>query len=152
MVGGDAKKLEGLLNFVRYRLQEDHLDEYVQSLTHEPSRQKIRYYISDLIREQNDYALSIPLNEVVEWVQKEITELGVLQGILDDPTVSSIEINGPEQVIIEQGGQDIHRPDIKFQSVSHLYEVINKMLMPIGKPISSTDPIVDANYRGSGFV
>lgn len=145
---GDAKKLEGLLNFVRYRLQEDHLDEYVQSLTHEPSRQKIRYYISDLIREQNEYALSIPLNEVVEWVQKEITELGVLQGILDDPTVSSIEINGPEQVIIEQGGQDIHRPDIRFQSVSHLYELINKMLMPIGKPISSTDPIVDANYRG----
>lgn len=145
---GDAKKLESLLNFVRFRLQGDHLDEYVQSLTHEPSRQKIRYYISDLIREQSEYALSIPLSETVKWVQKEITELGVLQEILDDPTISSIEINGPDEVIVEQDGIDFHRPDIRFQSVAHLYEVINKMLMPIGKPISSTDPIVDANYRG----
>ncbi|GGG06254.1 hypothetical protein GCM10010912_58580 [Paenibacillus albidus] len=145
---GDYKKLESLLNYVRFRLQEDHLDEYVQSLTHEPSRQKIRYYISDLVREQTDYALTIPVNVAVEWVQKEITELGVLQGILDDPSISSIEINGPDQVIVEQGGEDKHLPDIRFQSITHLYEVINKMLMPIGKPISSTDPIVDANYRG----
>ncbi|ULO07139.1 CpaF family protein [Paenibacillus sp. 19GGS1-52] len=145
---GDAKKLESLLNFVRFRLQGDHLDEYVQSLTHEPSRQKIRYYISDLIREQSEYALTLPLSEAVEWVQKEITELGVLQEILDDPKISSIEINGPDEVIVEQDGIDVHRPDIRFQSVAHLYEVINKMLMPIGKPISSTDPIVDANYRG----
>ncbi|WP_342436715.1 ATPase, T2SS/T4P/T4SS family [Paenibacillus sp. FSL L8-0436] len=145
---GDFKKLESLKNYVRYRLQEDHLDEYVQSLTHEPSRQKIRYYISDLVREQTEYALSIPVNEAVEWVQKEITELGVLQGILDDPSISSIEINGLDQVIVEQGGQDKHLPEIRFQSITHLYEVINKMLMPIGKPISSTDPIVDANYRG----
>lgn len=145
---GDAKKLESLLNFVRFRLQGDHLDEYVQSLTHEPSRQKIRYYISDLIREQSEYALTLPLSEAVEWVQREITELGVLQEILDDPKISSIEINGPDEVIVEQDGIDVHRPDICFQSVAHLYEVINKMLMPIGKPISSTDPIVDANYRG----
>jgi len=145
---GDAELLVKLLNSVRYRLQKEHLDEYVQSLTHEPSRQKIRYYIADIVREQNQYVFSISTNDVVNWMQKEITELGVLQEILDDPTISSIEINGPNRVIVEQDGKDIHRDDIFFQSVKHIYDVINKMLMPIGKPISSTEPIIDANYRG----
>lgn len=88
------------------------------------------------------------INDLVEWVQKEITELGVIQEILDDPTISSIEINGPGQVIVEQDGRDVHRQDIRFNSARHYHEVINKILMPIGKPVSSTEPIVDANYRG----
>ncbi|MEC0167373.1 CpaF family protein [Paenibacillus graminis] len=148
ITASDAEKLDKLLNFIRHRLQSDHLDEYIQSLTQEPARQKVRYYISDLVREQTEFVFIMPLIEVIEWVQKEITELGVLQEVLDDKSISSIEINDVDQVIVEQNGKDIHRPDIRFQSVKHIYDVINKMLMPIGKPISSTEPIVDANYRG----
>lgn len=144
----DAKKFEQLLSSVRHRLQDKHMDDYIQSLTQEAARQKVRYYIADFVREQTDLVFSIPLSEVIEWVQREITELGVLQEVLDDPSISSIEVNNIDQVIVEKDGRDMHLPNIRFQSVQHLYEVINKILMPIGKPISSTEPIVDANYRG----
>ncbi|GIP61132.1 CpaF family protein [Paenibacillus woosongensis] len=147
--GLDHKKLNDLANFVRSKLQQKHMDDYVKSLTNEAARQKVRYLISDFVREQSEYHFTtMDINSVVEWVQKEITELGVIQEILDDPSISSIEINGPDQVIVEKGGKDIHRPDIRFNSARHYHEVINKILMPIGKPISSTEPIIDANYRG----
>lgn len=146
---GDVRKLDELTNSVRSQLQEKHMEEYIQSLTNGQARQKIRYYISDMIREQTNFSFSsMSVKEIIEWVQKEITEMGVIQIILDDPSISSIEINGPNQVIVEQNGENIHRPEIQFQNVEHLYQTINKMLTPIGKPISSTEPIIDANYRG----
>ncbi|KFM92995.1 ATPase, T2SS/T4P/T4SS family [Paenibacillus macerans] len=144
----DSKKLNDLTNLIRSRLQQNHMDDYINSLTNEAARQKIRYLISDYVREQIEYTFNMKINDLVEWVQKEITELGVIQEILDDPTISSIEINGPDQVIVEQDGRDVHRQDVRFNSARHYHEVINKILMPIGKPISSTEPIVDANYRG----
>jgi pilus assembly protein CpaF len=149
MSQSETKRLEELTNIIRGLLQKNYMDEYIQSLTNAQARKKIRYYISDMIREQPDASISsMSLPEVIEWVQKEITELGVIQEILDDPEISSIEINGPNQVIVEKNGENIHRPDIKFQSIHHLYQTIDKMLTPIGKPVSSTEPIIDANYRG----
>lgn len=145
----DTKKLNDLSNYVRNQLQQQYMDDYVRSLTNEQARQKVKYLISDIVREQSEYAFTtMKINDVIVWVQKEITELGVIQEILDDPSISSIEINGPDEVVVEQNGKDIHRPDIRFNSVRHYHEIINKILTPIGKPISSTDPIIDANYRG----
>lgn len=144
----DQQQLDSLQAYVRTQLTKNHLDEYVKSLTNEQIRQKIKYYIADIIREQSDFTVSLPINEVIEWVQKEITELGVIQEILDDPSISSIEVNGPDRVIVEQDGRDIHLKDIRFRDNQHLLQTINKILLPIGKPISSTEPIVDANYRG----
>ncbi|MGG3278954.1 ATPase, T2SS/T4P/T4SS family [Paenibacillus solani] len=144
----DQQQLDNLQSYVRAQLTKNHLDEYVKSLTNEQIRQKVKYYIADIIREQSEYSVTLPINEVIEWVQKEITELGVIQEILDDPSISSIEVNGPDRVIVEKDGQDIHLKDIRFRDNQHLLQTINKILLPIGKPISSTEPIVDANYRG----
>jgi pilus assembly protein CpaF len=145
----DTKKLNDLSKYVRNQLQQQYMDDYVRSLTNEQARQKVKYLIGDIVREQSEYAFNtMKINDVIVWVQKEITELGVIQEILDDPTISSIEINGPDAVIVEIDGKDIHRPDIRFNSVRHYHQVISKILTPIGKSISSMNPIVDANYRG----
>lgn len=144
----DAKNLEDLTTSVRYYIQKNHLDDFVRGMLDDECRQKVRYFISDYIREQTDLTFSMNINEVIEWVQKEITELGVLQKILDDPKITSIEINAPDQVIVEENGITRHAEEVKFQNTHHLYQTLNKILMPIGQPISSSEPIVDANYKG----
>lgn len=144
----DVEKIEQLCNQIRYQLKQDYLDDYVKAMINEESRQKIRYFISDAVREQTQFTFNMSIQKVIDYVQKEITELGVIQEILDDPNISSIEINGPDQVIVEDKGITKHREDIKFPNMKSLYNTIDKMLMPIGKPISSSEPIVDANYRG----
>lgn len=143
----DAEKIDMLLQSIRQALIKEHLDEYVNSLIDEHARQKVRYYIADMIREQTEYQFNASINSVIEWVQKEITELGVLQEVLDDPEISSIEVNSPENTIVERNGID-EVANIKFRNQEHLRQTLDKILMPLGKPISSTEPIIDANYRG----
>ena len=144
----DSSKLNNLVDTVRQELQEKHMDEYVNSLMNEQARQKFRYLIGDVVREIKTDITGMTLNEVVNWVQREITELPVIQEILDEPSISSIEINGPDQVIIEQDGVIKHREDLKFRDERHYMSTINRMLNSIGKPINSKNPVVDANYRG----
>jgi len=143
----DMEKIDLLLQSVRQSLMNDHLDEYVNSLIDEHARQKIRYYIADTIREQTKFQFNAPMNLVIEWIQMEITELGVLQEVLDDPEISSIEVNSPDDVIVERNGID-EPTNIKFRNQEHLRQTLDKILMPLGKPISSDKPIIDANYRG----
>ncbi|OMD10630.1 hypothetical protein BJP50_28355 [Paenibacillus odorifer] len=144
----EMKNITSITERIRGQLAEGHLDDYVSSLTNEDKRQKIKYLIADMVRSITDFVFTMPITDVIEMVQKEITELGVIQEILDDPTISSIEINGPDQVIAEINGKDVHMEHIKFQGTEHLIQTIDKMLMPIGKPLSSNEPIIDANYRG----
>ncbi|WP_214607669.1 hypothetical protein, partial [Mycobacterium tuberculosis] len=114
----------------------------------EQARQKFRYLIGDVVREIKVDIKGMTLNEIVQWVQRDITELPVIQDILDDPSISSIEMNGPSQIMVEQNGVNIHRKDLKFRDEKHYMSTINRMLNSIGKPISSKNPVVDANYRG----
>ncbi|WP_338709184.1 ATPase, T2SS/T4P/T4SS family [Paenibacillus amylolyticus] len=145
----DAETLDQkLVPYVRQKLMDNHLDDYVKSLMNEHERQKVRYFIADIIREQKEYQFNASIPAVIEWVQKEITELGVLQEALDDPTISSIEVNGVNQVMVEQNGVEEHLEHIQFRNNDHLRQTIDKILMPIGKPISSNEPIIDANYQG----
>ncbi|NOU80772.1 hypothetical protein GC101_18070 [Paenibacillus sp. LMG 31459] len=144
----EMKNIDSLTDRIRNLLAEKYLDDYVSSLTNEDKRQKIKYLIADMVRSTTDISFSMPISEVIEIIQKEITELGVLQEILDNPQISSIEINAPDQVIAEINGKDVHVEHIKFQNTEHLIQTIDKMLMPIGKPLSSNEPIIDANYRG----
>lgn len=144
----DEENRRQLVDEVQDYLRNQHLDEFVESRINPDTRQKVKYYIADYIREQNTFKFSMNINAVIEYIQKEITELGELTEVLDNPDISSIEINREDQVIVEEKGVIRHKEEIRFQSVKHLYQVIDKMLMPIGKPISSDKPIVDANVRG----
>ncbi|MCY9542851.1 Flp pilus assembly complex ATPase component TadA [Paenibacillus alvei] len=144
----DEQNRNKLIADVRNYLYEQHLDEFVDSTMNQDTRQKIKYYIADYIRERNTYKFSVNINEIITYIQREITDMGVIQEILDNPNISSIEINGPDQVIVEEKGEIDHKKEIRFQDVKHIYQIIDRMLLPIGKPISSTEPIVDANIRG----
>ncbi|MNW32161.1 putative conjugal transfer protein [compost metagenome] len=144
----DVEKLDKLCNQIRHTLKENYLDDYVKSMINDDSRQRIRYFIADEVREQTNFSFQMNIQDVIDYVQREITELGILQEILNNPNISSIEINGPNQVIVEENGVTKHKEEIRFQNRTHYNNTIDKILMPIGKPISSSNPIVDANYRG----
>ncbi|OAB30518.1 ATPase, T2SS/T4P/T4SS family [Paenibacillus macquariensis] len=144
----DAEVFKSLVDHTRRYLRQHYSDEFVAAIFDERERSKIKYYISDFIREQTQYKFQIDIDIVIEMVQREITEMGVLQPALDDPKVSSIEINGPDEVICETSGVPTHDESIRFQDNEHIYSVISKMLTPMGRTLSANDPVIDSNYRG----
>lgn len=144
----DEENLKSLLERTQQHLITNYNDEFVVAIIDEEARNKVKYHISDFIGEQRDYKFSMDISEVIENIQTEITEMGVLQPALDDSRISSIEINGPNEVIVERDGFPVHMTEIRFQDNDHIYRTIDKMLMPIGKSLTANEPIIDANYRG----
>lgn len=144
----DDENIKSLLESTQQHLITHYNDEFVKAIIDEEARQRVKFHIMDYIRDQRDLKFSMAISEVTNYIQTEITEMGVLQPALDDPSISSIEINGPTEVIVEKNGFPVHMTEIRFQDVDHIYRTIDKMLMPIGKSLTANEPVVDANYRG----
>ncbi|WP_268626997.1 CpaF family protein [Paenibacillus alvei] len=144
----DIDNMNELSKSVRSYLRDHHVDDFINSMMQKEARLKVCYFIADWIRENNRFSFSMNINDVIEWIQKDITGLGPLQDILDDPDITNIDINGPDKVIVECKGVTIHRKDIRFQSLAHMYQIIDKMLMGLGKPLTASECIIDANYKG----
>ncbi|GIP08238.1 type II secretion system protein E [Paenibacillus macerans] len=144
----DDENLKTLLERTQQHLIANYNDEFVKAIIDEQARNRVKYHISDFVRDQRDFKFGMDISEVIDHIQTEITEMGVLQPALDDSSISSIEINGPTEVIVEKDGFPMHMKEIRFQDNDHIYRTIDKMLMPIGKTLTANEPIIDANYRG----
>ncbi len=81
-------------------------------------------------------------------IPKEIFEESLLQffapirPLLDDPGVSDIMINGPNQVYYEKKGT-LHLADSKFDSVEHLTAALRNAAQYVGKHIDEERPILE---------
>jgi pilus assembly protein CpaF len=144
----DVHGIMALIDKTKAYLKERHPHDYIQSFVDEKARARIWYTISDYIKEQKNIRFRTDLRRVTAFVQREITELGVLQIALNDPKITSIEINAPAETVVELSGKPVHDKRIIFSDNEHIYRTIDKLLMPLGKTLSANEPIIDANYRG----
>lgn len=144
----DVHMIMSLIDKTKAYLKEKHPHDYIQSFVDDRARARIWYAIGDYIKEQKSIRFRTDLRRVTAFVQREITELGVLQPALNDPKITSIEINSPTETVIELNGKPVHDKRIIFNDNEHIYRTIDKLLMPLGKTLSANEPIIDANYRG----
>jgi pilus assembly protein CpaF len=74
---------------------------------------------------------------------------GILEPLLNDPTIKEIMINGPKRIFIERDGRPEPARDkqgqlLNFHDRAELTHVIEKIVSPINRKVDETDPIVDA--------
>ncbi len=144
----DSDKIYNLTTIVKAYLRDNYGELYISSLVNPEHRKEIRYIISDFIKENKKAEFNLSLEQVIAKVQEEITELGVIQRALDDPTITNIDINGINSTYVEQNGVDVFRPDIAFQSEEHLYQIIDRLLLMEGKTLTAAEPHIDSFFRG----
>ena len=75
-------------------------------------------------------------------VFESIRGLGVLGGIIVDPDVTEIMINGYKNIFIEKEGQ-LHKLESRFESRRELEIIITKFVSRAGRAVNESDPIVD---------
>lgn len=68
--------------------------------------------------------------------------LAPIRPYLDDPTVSEVMINGPEQIYIERKGQ-IERTPARFSSREALIAALRNLAQFVGKQIDENRPILE---------
>lgn len=81
----------------------------------------------------------IMIAEIVD----ETIGFGPITPLLNDPSVSEVMVNGPEQVYVERDGKLI-LTGIKFRDNAHVLHIIDKIVAPIGRRIDESMPMVDA--------
>ena len=81
--------------------------------------------------------------ELTFYVVNNIKRLGVLQPILDDPSVTEVMINGPDCIFVERNGRLFRSPE-RFESNKQLEDIIQKIVANVNRTVDSLHPICDA--------
>lgn len=83
---------------------------------------------------------------IVDTVFNSLRRLDIIQPILDDPRVTEIMINGPDNIFIEKDGR-ISRLDQQFESEQKLEDIIQIMVTAVNRTVNESTPIVDARLK-----
>jgi pilus assembly protein CpaF len=76
-------------------------------------------------------------------IQHETLGFGPLEPLLQDPEISDIMVNGPDQVYIEKSGK-IQKIDSVFKDNDHLMTIIERIVSKVGRRVDESSPLVDA--------
>lgn len=80
---------------------------------------------------------------LVQEVLDDILGLGVLQPLMDDPSITEIMVNGTRSLYFERDGQ-IHGAHRVFETADQIMLVIDRILAPLGRRLDESSPIVNA--------
>jgi pilus assembly protein CpaF len=82
------------------------------------------------------------LNEIFEYA----TSTGAIDEFFEDPQISEIMVNGPNQIFIERHGK-LLLTDAKYESELQLRLALNHIINPFGRYVNYKHPTVDAHLR-----
>ncbi len=95
-----------------------------------------------LLERRLSYDLDVK-RDMVKLVIDDIVGYGPINDLVNDPSVSEIMVNGPDQVYLERDGK-IYLTDIRFRDNAHVLHIIDKICAPLGRRIDESSPMVDA--------
>ena len=77
--------------------------------------------------------------------------LDILQELVDDPRVTEIMVNGPDQVFVETGGK-IGRWEKSFESREQLEDLIQQSVSSVNRIVNTSMPLADARLSDGSRV
>lgn len=129
-------------------------EQMVLSAVHQDAaqvEQVIGNYVEKVL-EENPFA--VPVSErskIVSDLKDEMLGLGPIEVLLKDPSVTEIMVNGPKKIFVERMGR-LQLTDIQFHDDSHVMNIIERILSPIGRHIDESVPLVDARLEDGSRV
>lgn len=95
------------------------------------------------IRQHNQGQLDAEQQRLVADVVESCMGFGPLTSLLADPSISEIMVNHYASIFIERAGQ-LTATEVCFQDESELLQIIDRIVLPLGRRIDSGQPMVDA--------
>ncbi len=80
---------------------------------------------------------------ILKEVLNELLGYGPLQPLLKDPEVTEVMVNGPKKIYVEKKGQ-LQKTSVVFDDDSHVLQIIDRIILPLGRRIDADSPTVDA--------
>jgi pilus assembly protein CpaF len=94
----------------------------------------------------NETRINLPPT-IKEQLFREILDdfigFGAIQPLLDDETISEVMVNNKNHIYIEQNGK-LLLTKVSFESDAQVMQIIERIIMPLGRHIDPDSPMVDA--------
>ncbi|MDD2435220.1 MAG: CpaF family protein [Bacilli bacterium] len=113
----------------------------------------VKESITEFVQEEIDktlegYSLSdVERSYVYNLIDNEINGYGPITELLDDPNITEIMVNGPNEIYIELDGKVIKDNSVSFINDGHIIRTIQRMIQPFGRTIDTANPMVDARLN-----
>ena len=139
---------------------------------------EVREEIRRSIMSKIDFSREVPDSEVLDLIDRHLTlggteplllltleekkrlrqdlfhsirRMDVLQDLLEDPEVTEIMVNGPDNIFIEKAGRLSRYPG-KFSSAQKLDDVIQQIVGASNRVVNASSPIVDCRLANGDRV
>lgn len=119
----------------------------------ESSDEEIQELIDDmLVRESKKMPLGLAERDSLRReLFHAIRKLDVLQEFVDDPQVTEIMVNGPDNIFVEREGR-LYKSDLRFESEEKLQNVVQQIVSDCNRVVNEASPIVDARLQNGSRV
>jgi pilus assembly protein CpaF len=115
--------------------------------SHSPALDQRRQVVEQMlgqIYEQTNLNLPETLRQqLFRDVLDDLVGYGPIQHLLEDPSVSEVMVNGPNNVYVERDGK-LTRTSVEFRNDDHVRQVIDRIILPLGRRVDEDKPTVDA--------
>ena len=104
---------------------------------------KINEVINNILFETKRHLSLGDKQRVCNSVLDEIFGYGPITILLNDPTVTEVMVNGPNNIFVERHGK-ITKTEHMFRDDRHVMHIIDKIISPLGRRVDESSPLVDA--------
>ncbi len=117
--------------------------EVTQMNDRDQMRQKIAVEVKTYVEQQSRKLTPNQVAFLIEEMVNEMVGLSILEPLLHEDSISEIMVNGPTMIFVEKKGKLV-KTDVQFRDEDHLRHVIDRIVVPLGRRVDETSPMVDA--------
>ncbi len=118
-------------------------DEGKETASLEKIAETVEGLVNNLLDKEASYVPRADRAKIISEIIDEVIGLGPITPLLNDPTISEVMVNGPDQVYIERKGKLV-LSGVTFRDNEHVTHIIEKIVAPLGRRIDESMPMVDA--------
>jgi pilus assembly protein CpaF len=138
-VGPWADPYQDLKNLVHRRLVED----LGRRGGLAAPRDEIESEVARILDRESSLIARDERNRLIRDIVNEALGYGPIEPLIQDPVITEVMVNGPNQVFIERAGK-LYKTDIGFRDDAHVMRIIDKIVSEVGRRVDESSPYVDA--------
>jgi pilus assembly protein CpaF len=106
-------------------------------------RDEIESEVARILDRESSLIARDERNRLIRDIVNEALGYGPIEPLVQDPVITEVMVNGPNQVFIERAGK-LYKTDIRFRDDAHVMRIIDKIVSEVGRRVDESQPYVDA--------
>jgi pilus assembly protein CpaF len=137
-----------VLDELRQRVHHLLIDEvgpllYDRRISEDELRRQLQEHLKVILGREKVPLSTADRTQLVQDLTDDVLGYGPISGLLADPEVNEVMVNGPGRVYVERNGK-IVKSGASFIDENHLKRIIEKIVAQVGRRVDESTPMVDA--------